>query len=52
MLENVEPSISLTGGPWYNESELDTAFIEDISKACLKFIRDVVRLLSTHFPGR
>ncbi|KAJ7904298.1 RNA polymerase Rpc34 subunit-domain-containing protein [Mycena olivaceomarginata] len=41
MLENVEPSISLTGGPWYNESELDTAFIEDISKACLKFIRDV-----------
>ncbi|KAJ6516114.1 RNA polymerase Rpc34 subunit-domain-containing protein [Mycena sanguinolenta] len=41
MLENVEPSVALTGGPWYTESELDTAFIETISQACLKFIRDV-----------
>ncbi|KAJ7276180.1 RNA polymerase Rpc34 subunit-domain-containing protein [Mycena haematopus] len=41
MLENIEPSVSLTGGPWYTESELDTAFIETISQACLKFIRDV-----------
>ncbi|KAK7061534.1 putative DNA-directed RNA polymerase III subunit rpc6 [Favolaschia claudopus] len=41
MLENIEPSISLTGGPWYSESELDMGFIETISQACLKFIRDV-----------
>ncbi|KAJ6510024.1 RNA polymerase Rpc34 subunit-domain-containing protein [Mycena vitilis] len=44
MLEHIEPSVGLTGGPWYTESELDTVFIETISKACLKFIRDVVRL--------
>ncbi|KAJ7117376.1 RNA polymerase Rpc34 subunit-domain-containing protein [Mycena crocata] len=41
MLEHLEPSVGLTGGPWYTESELDTVFIETISKACLKFIRDV-----------
>ncbi|KAF8211351.1 RNA polymerase Rpc34 subunit-domain-containing protein [Mycena galopus ATCC 62051] len=41
MLEGIEPSVALTGGPWYTESELDTAFIETISQACLKFIRDV-----------
>jgi DNA-directed RNA polymerase III subunit RPC6 len=43
MLEHIEPSVGLTGGPWYTESELDTVFIETISRACLKFIRDVVR---------
>ncbi|KAJ7283867.1 RNA polymerase Rpc34 subunit-domain-containing protein [Mycena rebaudengoi] len=41
MLEHIEPSVGLTGGPWYTESELDTVFIETISRACLKFIRDV-----------
>ncbi|KAJ7179336.1 RNA polymerase Rpc34 subunit-domain-containing protein [Mycena filopes] len=41
MLEHLEPSVGLTGGPWYTENELDTAFIETISSACLKFIRDV-----------
>jgi len=41
MLEGIEPSVALTGGPWYTESELDTVFIETITKACLKFIRDV-----------
>ncbi|KAJ7638610.1 RNA polymerase Rpc34 [Roridomyces roridus] len=34
-------SVGLTGGPWYTENELDTVFIDTISKACLKFIRDV-----------
>ncbi|KAJ7068071.1 RNA polymerase Rpc34 subunit-domain-containing protein [Mycena amicta] len=41
MLEGVEPSVALTGGPWYTENELDTDFIHSISQACLKFIRDV-----------
>ncbi|KAJ6539133.1 RNA polymerase Rpc34 subunit-domain-containing protein [Mycena capillaripes] len=41
MLEHLEPSVGLTGGPWYTENELDTVFIETISKACLKFIRDL-----------
>jgi len=30
----------LTGGPWYTDNELDTQFIELLSRACLKFIQD------------
>ena len=44
MLEGLEPSIALTGGPWYTDNELDTEFIQHLSGACLKFIRDLVRL--------
>ena len=43
MLEGLEPSIALTGGPWYTDNELDTEFIQHLSGACLKFIRDLVR---------
>ena len=48
MLENLEPSIALTGGPWYTDNELDAEFIQHLSGACLKFIRDIVR---TSFPS-
>ncbi|KAG6886073.1 hypothetical protein C0993_004063 [Termitomyces sp. T159_Od127] len=41
MLENLEPSVALTGGPWYTDNELDTEFIKHLSDACLKFIRDI-----------
>ncbi|TFK43161.1 RNA polymerase Rpc34 [Crucibulum laeve] len=41
MLEGVEPSIALTGGPWYTDNELDTEFIQHLTEACLKMIRDV-----------
>ncbi|KAK7470880.1 34-kDa subunit of RNA polymerase III (C) [Stygiomarasmius scandens] len=40
MLEGVEPSVTLTGGPWYQDNELDTEFIESLTKACFKIIRD------------
>jgi len=43
MLEGLEPSISLTGGPWYTDNELDTEFIQHLTEACHKFIRDLVR---------
>lgn len=43
MLEGLEPSISLTGGPWYTDNELDTEFIQHLMDACYKFIRDLVR---------
>jgi DNA-directed RNA polymerase III subunit RPC6 len=43
MLESLEPSIALTGGPWYTDNELDTEFIQHLTGACLKFIRDIVR---------
>ncbi|KAK0498527.1 RNA polymerase Rpc34 [Armillaria luteobubalina] len=41
MLEGVEPSIALTGGPWYTDNELDTEFIDTLIKACFKLIRDM-----------
>ncbi len=47
MLEGVEPSISLTGGPWYTDNELDTEFIHNLTEACYKLISDIV---SYFFP--
>ncbi|RDB23303.1 putative DNA-directed RNA polymerase III subunit rpc6 [Hypsizygus marmoreus] len=41
MLEGLEPSVALTGGPWYTDNELDTEFIQHLTDACLKFIRDI-----------
>ncbi|EJD07394.1 uncharacterized protein FOMMEDRAFT_164375 [Fomitiporia mediterranea MF3/22] len=40
MLYHLEPSSSITGGPWYTDSELDTEFIKLLMDACLKFIRE------------
>ena len=42
MLEGIEPSIALTGGPWYTDNELDTEFIQNLTEACYKFISDLV----------
>lgn len=42
MLEGLEPSISLTGGPWYTDNELDTEFIQHLTEVCYKFVRDTV----------
>ncbi|KAI5894130.1 uncharacterized protein SCHCODRAFT_02667187 [Schizophyllum commune H4-8] len=41
MLEGVEPSVALTGGPWYTDNELDVAFINTLIRACLKIVRDM-----------
>jgi len=41
MLEGIEPSIALTGGPWYTDNELDTEFIQNLTEACYKFISDI-----------
>lgn len=49
MLEGLEPSIALTGGPWYTDNELDTEFIQHLMDACYKFICDIVRH-PTHNP--
>jgi DNA-directed RNA polymerase III subunit RPC6 len=45
MLEGIEPSIALTGGPWYTDNELDTEFIQNLTEACFKFISDI----ASHF---
>ncbi|EMD37071.1 hypothetical protein CERSUDRAFT_155527 [Gelatoporia subvermispora B] len=40
MLSHLEPSVEMTGGPWYTDNELDTEFIKLLCSACLRFIRD------------
>lgn len=38
MLASLEPSQEITGGPWFSENELDTEFIEELCKVCLRYI--------------
>ncbi len=45
MMFNLEPSVEVTGGPWYTDNELDTEFIKMLKTACLQYIRDRVRIL-------
>ncbi|KIM92356.1 hypothetical protein PILCRDRAFT_810404 [Piloderma croceum F 1598] len=40
MLFHLQPSVEITGGPWYTDNELDTEFIKLLSSACLHYIRD------------
>ncbi|KAF4574763.1 34-kDa subunit of RNA polymerase III (C) [Pleurotus pulmonarius] len=40
MLEGLEPSIALTGGPWYTDNEFDTEFIKLLKSASLRFIQE------------
>nr|VWP00844.1 Peroxisomal biogenesis factor [Ganoderma boninense] len=40
MLFHLEPSVEMTGGPWYTDNELDTEFIKLLCSASLRFIRD------------
>ncbi|KAH9937795.1 RNA polymerase Rpc34 subunit-domain-containing protein [Epithele typhae] len=40
MLFHLEPSVEMTGGPWYTDNELDSEFIKLLCSACLRFIRD------------
>lgn len=42
MMSHLEPSVEVTGGPWYSENELDTEFIKMLASACLRFIKDKV----------
>ncbi|KAJ2488665.1 34-kDa subunit of RNA polymerase III (C) [Coemansia sp. RSA 1694] len=38
MLVDVSPSTDITGGPWYTDQEMDTDFIDQLSKRCYQFI--------------
>ncbi|EJD52044.1 hypothetical protein AURDEDRAFT_111548 [Auricularia subglabra TFB-10046 SS5] len=40
ILSHLEPSVEVTGGPWYTDHELDTEFIRMLLAACLRFISD------------
>jgi DNA-directed RNA polymerase III subunit RPC6 len=48
MLQGLEPSVEITGGPWYTDNELDTEFIKLLSKACLHHIKDKVNLFPVY----
>lgn len=37
MLYNLQPSIEVTGGPWFTDSELDTEFIDSLLKVIWMF---------------
>lgn len=38
MLYNLQPSIELTGGPWFTDSELDTEFVESLLNIVWRFV--------------
>lgn len=38
MLYNLQPSIDVTGGPWFTDSELDTEFIDSLLTVVWRFI--------------
>ena len=42
MLEGLEPSSALTGGPWYTDNELDAEFIRGLGEGCWRIVWDVV----------
>ena len=44
MLYHLQPSVEITGGPWYTDNELDTEFIKLLSSACLHYVKDRVRV--------
>ncbi|KDQ54551.1 hypothetical protein JAAARDRAFT_38229 [Jaapia argillacea MUCL 33604] len=40
ILFHLEPSVELTGGPWYTDHELDTEFIKLLCRACLSIVKE------------
>lgn len=50
MLSHLQPSVEITGGPWYTDNELDTEFIKLLSGAVLHYIKDRVRLPAFFLP--
>ncbi|CAE6468072.1 unnamed protein product [Rhizoctonia solani] len=39
ILANLQPSVEVSGGPWYNNSEFETEFVKTLCDACLNFIQ-------------
>ncbi|KAF8688384.1 RNA polymerase Rpc34 subunit, partial [Rhizoctonia solani] len=39
ILANLQPSVEVSGGPWYNNSEFESEFVQTLCKACLNFIQ-------------
>lgn len=43
MLAGIQPSVELTGGPWFTDNELDTELVEQLKKIVQKFLQQKVR---------
>lgn len=43
LLQHIQPSTELTGGPWYNGADLDVEFISNILKLCKRLVHQAVR---------
>ncbi|KAI0267270.1 RNA polymerase Rpc34 subunit-domain-containing protein [Gloeopeniophorella convolvens] len=52
MMAHLEPSVELTGGPWYTDNELDSEFIKLLCSACLRYIRERTVPKHKHDDGR
>ena len=49
MLSTINPSVELTGGPWFTDNELDTEFVDALKACARKYLLDHVRSpLSSH----
>ena len=42
MLAGIQPSVELTGGPWFTDNELDTELVETLKKVVYKHLSDHV----------
>lgn len=49
MLYNLQPSIEVTGGPWFTDSELDTEFIDSLLTVIWRFVAS--KTYPTAFQG-
>ncbi len=43
MMSDITPSVELTGGPWYEGNEMDTAFIDGVLGACEAYVQKQVK---------
>ena len=48
MMANIQPSVELTGGPWFTDNELDTEFVDALKKCAMKYLQVQVRYLQLH----
>lgn len=46
MLAGTQPSVELTGGPWFTDNELDTELVDTLKMVVNKHLQNSVRLLS------